>query len=96
MKRFTLFLATLALTCVLSLPVSVLACPNCRDAIPSTSVDGDQQYDPAQEARAWNQSIYLFVSMPYLLVGIVGVMIYRSVKKANATGAILPEAPTGE
>jgi hypothetical protein len=51
MKRLTLLVAALALACVLSLPALVTACPNCRDAIPSTSDDGNQQYDPMQEAR---------------------------------------------
>lgn len=39
--------------------------------------------DPLREARAYNQSIYLMVAMPYLLLGAVGFMIYRGVKAAQ-------------
>ena len=45
--------------------------------------DGD---DPLQEARAYNNSIYLMVAMPYVLLGTVGFMIYRGYKK-NAAGS---------
>jgi hypothetical protein len=34
-----------------------------------------------REARAYNQSIYLMVSMPYLLLGGVGFMIYRGLRQ---------------
>jgi hypothetical protein len=37
--------------------------------------------DPAREARAWNASIYLMVGMPYLLLGGVGLLIYRECRK---------------
>lgn len=53
-----------------------LACPNCKDAIPASAADGDD--DPFAEAKAYNRSIYLMVSMPYLLVGTVGFFVYRS------------------
>ena len=40
-----------------------------------------------KEARAYNNSIYLMVAMPYLLLGTVGFMIYRSYKRnAASTG----------
>jgi hypothetical protein len=34
-----------------------------------------------REPRAYNQSIYLMVSMPYLLLGSVGFLIYRAHSK---------------
>jgi hypothetical protein len=34
-----------------------------------------------REPRAYNQSIYLMVGMPYLLVGCVGFLIYRARSK---------------
>jgi hypothetical protein len=37
--------------------------------------------DPYREARAWNSSIYLMVTMPYLLLGGLGLLIYREVRK---------------
>jgi hypothetical protein len=49
-------------------------------AAPSGSEDED---DPLREARAYNQSIYLFVSMPYLLLAGVGLLIYRGFKTAQ-------------
>jgi hypothetical protein len=45
----------------------------------SSSEDGD----PLQEARAYNQSIYIMVAMPYVLLGTVGVLIYRGIQKRN-------------
>ena len=54
--------------------------------------------DPLREARAYNQSIYLLVAMPYLLLGTVGLLIYRGVKaaqKSNQAGLLtqLTEGP---
>jgi hypothetical protein len=37
-----------------------------------------------REARAYNRSIYVMVSMPYLLLGVFGFLIYRGVKKNQA------------
>jgi len=31
-----------------------------------------------RESRAYNQSIYLMASMPYLLLGSVGYLVYRA------------------
>ena len=45
----------------------------------SSSEDGD----PLREARAYNESIYLMVAVPYLLLGTVGFMIYRGFKAAQ-------------
>jgi hypothetical protein len=39
--------------------------------------------DPLREARAYNQSIYFMVGMPYLLLGTVGFMVYRGIKAAE-------------
>lgn len=64
-------------------PRSLLACPMCAEAVPETSlVDED---DRAREAQAYNWCIYLMVSMPYLLLGSVGMLVYRGLKhKAQA------------
>jgi hypothetical protein len=49
--------------------------------------------DPLREARAYNQSIYVMVAMPYLLFGTVGFMVYRGIKAAQKkTQARLPSA----
>jgi hypothetical protein len=46
----------------------------------SSSSEGD---DPLREARAYNDSIYLMVAAPYVLLGTVGFMIYRGFKAAQ-------------
>jgi hypothetical protein len=51
---------------------------------PSGQEDED---DPQREARAYNNCIYLFVAMPYLLLGGVSFLIYRKVKAARKTAA---------
>ena len=44
------------------------------------STSGQEDDDPLREAKAYNASIYLMLSMPYLLLGGLGLMIYRGVK----------------
>jgi hypothetical protein len=39
--------------------------------------------DPLREARAYNQSIYLMVAMPYVLLGTAGFVVYRGIKAAQ-------------
>jgi hypothetical protein len=58
----------------------------------SSSEDGD----PLREARAYNQSIYLMAGMPYLLLGTVGLMIYRGYKAAQKAEARLPSQTAEE
>jgi hypothetical protein len=43
----------------------------------------EDEDDPLREARAYNNCIYLFVAMPYLLLGGVSFLIYRKVKAAQ-------------
>jgi hypothetical protein len=50
--------------------------------------------DPLREARAYNRSIYLMVAMPYLLLGVVGFMVYRGIKTAQQR--VLAGMPTEE
>ena len=79
----TLHRLTLTLAAALSLFAAppAPACPNCKEAAASAIDEGD---DPYREARAYNQSIYLMVSMPYLLLGGVGFMVYRGFKKQQS------------
>jgi hypothetical protein len=44
----------------------------------TSSGSGDD--DPLKEARAYNQSIYLMVAMPYLLLGAIAFKVYRGYK----------------
>lgn len=86
----------IALVVGLAVPFSASACPLCKEAIPA-DVDGygGDGYDPTREARAWNNSIYLFLSMPYLLVGVVGICVYRAMKKTPAAHT-LAVPPAGQ
>lgn len=66
---------TLAVLTGLCLPLAVSACPSCNAAVQETS--GAEDEDRIREGLAYNQSIYLMVGMPYLLIGSIGVLIYR-------------------
>jgi hypothetical protein len=64
--------------------------------VPSSSgAEDDDQY---REARAYNNTIYLMVGMPYLLCAVLGFRIWRGLKqKALAEArAALPEDGRGE
>ena len=41
---------------------------------------GPEDDDPLREAKAYNASIYLMLTMPYALLGGLGLLIYRSTK----------------
>ena len=45
------------------------------------TASSSEDNDPQREARAYNHSIYIMVAMPYLLLGAVGLLIYRGRKK---------------
>jgi hypothetical protein len=47
------------------------------------TTSGSEGDDPLQEARAYNRSIYLMVSMPYLLLGAIGFAVYRGMRTAG-------------
>lgn len=42
-----------------------------------------------REARAYNYSIYLMVSLPYLMIGGLGVAIYRNLQRKSVLDAEL-------
>ncbi len=62
----------------------------------TSSSSGDN--DPQREARAYNHSIYIMVAMPYLLVGTVGLLIYRGIRAAQKTNqaASLTQGPNSQ
>jgi hypothetical protein len=41
-----------------------------------------------RESRAYNQSIYLMVSMPYVVLGVFGFIIYRGYNKGRVDGRV--------
>jgi hypothetical protein len=49
----------------------------------TTLSSGSEDDDPLREARAYNNSIYLMLSVPYLLVATFGIVIYRGIKAAD-------------
>ena len=51
------------------------------------AASGQEDDDPLRESRAYNQSIYLFVSAPYLLLGVFGLLVYRGMRRAPAAAA---------
>lgn len=75
----TIFLMFVAL--MLLAPATVSACPLCKEAIGASQGPEDE---PNNEPAAYNQSIYLMVSVPYLLLGTVGFLIVRGVRKNQA------------
>jgi len=95
MRGLPILLVALTFVAVVAVPPRAAACPNCKDAVASA---GDEEGDPHREARAYNNSIYLFVGMPYLLVGAFGFLVYRGIKKArqqHTTPAASPPADGG-
>ena len=75
MRRLALLLAVLF---VLLLPRLGQACPSCQEAVPATSGAGEE--DSERLAHAYNNSIYLMVGMPYLLLGTVSFLVYRHLR----------------
>jgi hypothetical protein len=69
----------------------------CQEAVPNTA--SAEEEDQARLARAFNNSILLMVTVPYLLVGSAGWLIYRQVRLAGSTarplspGQPLPQRP---
>lgn len=57
------------------------ACPNCRDTLP----DGEENGEPTEKvAQGYAWSIGLMLLVPFTLVTIAGIGIYRVSRKANA------------
>jgi hypothetical protein len=78
-KLGQLFLIT-AVLCVLAVPGMVHACPTCKEAPGAKNSDEEG----SGNAAAYNQSIYLMVSVPYITLGIGTVLVYRGIKKNEA------------
>jgi hypothetical protein len=53
----------------------------------ASSSSEEYDTDPVHEARAYNDSIYLMVGMPYLLLGAFGFYVYRGLNKNRAARA---------
>jgi hypothetical protein len=73
--RYGLMLAAVAV--VLSLASSAWACPTCKE---------DLANDPQGRglATGFYYSILLMMSMPFAIMGMLGTVAYRSIKRAQA------------
>ena len=83
MKRLA-FIAIATLTFLAAAP-SVRACPLCKEAIPEGQ-EGQSDFDPAREAKGYNQSIYFMLAVPFGLCAVMGYGIYRQCRKISAAG----------
>jgi hypothetical protein len=80
MKLLHFIPAAFVLVTILVVARPAYACPACQDAIVNGS--GKDDDDPMREARAYNQSIYLMVAVPYGTLGAFGLLIYRGHRSA--------------
>ena len=42
---------------------------------------GAEEDDQMREAQAYNSSIYLMVGMPYLMLSVLGFVVYRGIRQ---------------
>jgi hypothetical protein len=74
MRRFGWRLAILTALLYLSAAQSVMACPNCKEAVSA------QPADVANMARGYNWSVMLMLGVPVSLLGTGAFMVRRAVK----------------
>jgi hypothetical protein len=69
--------AAAALALVLALASEASACPNCRESLAD---------DPAGQglASGFYYSILFMMSMPFVILGTLGTVFYRSVRRASS------------
>ena len=91
MRKIHHIVACLFLGLALLAPLTVHACPLCKEAI-AASDDDEVNNLPA----AMNQSIYLMVSTPYLLLGFAGFFIWRGVRQNAAYAESMKPRVEGE
>jgi hypothetical protein len=51
-----------------------------------TADSGAEANDQQREAEGYNNSIYLMVSVPYVLLGVGGFLVYRGLRKKGQAG----------
>ena len=75
-------LRMLSILAVLASSPAIMACPNCKDAVEAgASESGDE--DPMREARAYNNSIYFMLAVPYSILATGGFLVYRRLRLPN-------------
>jgi hypothetical protein len=73
-----LLLVLLTLLVIMAQPV--MACPSCAEAPQATSGSEEEEQNINNPA-AYNQSIYILVGVPYFVLAVLGILVYRGVKK---------------
>jgi hypothetical protein len=81
MQRITRFvIATAVVAVVLTIGAAASACPTCREGL-ADNPSGQSL------ARGFYYSILFMMSMPFLILGTLGTVAYRSVQKAKGDQA---------
>jgi hypothetical protein len=85
MPRLFVLIVLLGLSVIAVAPRAARACPLCAEGVAAPS-SGSEEYDtdPVREARAYNNSIYLFVVTPYVLLATFAFFVHRGMKKNRA------------
>ena len=73
--RRALFTAAFVLAVLLGAVAPAFACPNCKESNSSAVADGSDS-----EARAWNQSIYFMLAVPYAMIGFGGFYCWKHLR----------------
>jgi hypothetical protein len=82
MTPFKLLLALLMIL-ALAAPAAVHACPSCAEA-PAAMGGGEDEQQSINNPKAYNLSIYIMVAVPYTCLSVLGVCVYRGMKKNEA------------
>ena len=84
MRRFRLALVLAGVVAVVA-AADVLGCPNCKDAVNTSDVEG------LNMARGYFYSILLMLAMPFTLAGSFAAYVWREMRRqkriADAAGA---------
>ena len=48
----------------------------------------DADEDPLKEARAYNSSILFMVTVPYVVLGTAGFLVYRGLNRRESDGSL--------
>lgn len=82
----------LTLAAGFGLAATTSACPLCKEAaesaVESRSQQDEYSVDPLAEARAYNNSIYAMLAVPYTFFVVGGIYCYRHLRRNQA----LPKA----
>lgn len=87
-----LYLALIAIALLWASPTA-FACPLCKEAIANS--EPVEEPSGADLPAAYNNSIYLMVGMPYLLLGVFGFLVYRGLQQNARFVQARAAFPTG-